>query len=105
MKLEERIARASEDAVYREIVSISKVIGVESNQDVIESAIKIAKSFLKANKLIEPITLARASFYIAAKEQQELTKEKIRSLIHNNGTTNRWWMYLVPLVERNLKRR
>lgn len=104
MKIEEQIARASENIAYDEIISIGKEIDLESNPDIIESAKKIASDFLKENNLTEPITLARASFYVAVKESLELTEENIKSLIHNNGKTNRWWIYLAPLVEKHSKR-
>lgn len=104
MKIKEQIARASENIAYGEIVSIGIEIGLESNPDIIESAKKTASDFLKENNLTEPITLARASFYVAAKESLELTEENIKSLIYNNGKTNRWWIYLAPLVEKHSKR-
>ncbi len=105
MKIEKQIVRASEDIVHKEIIGISKAIGVESNRDMIERAMTIAADFLKTNSLTEPITLARASFYIAIKDCEGLTEKEIKILIHNNGKTNRWWMYLVPLIERYSKGR
>jgi len=105
MKIEEQIVRLSKDIVDKEIISISKAIDVEADRDIIEKAMKIATDFLNANSLTEPITLARASFYIAIKDSQRLTQEGIKLLIHNNGKTNRWWMHLAPLVERHSRGR
>lgn len=105
MELKEQIARISKIIVYNEIVSISETIGVELNRSVIEeNARKIALDFLEENRLTEPVTLARASFYIAMKDSLNPTLENIKSLIHNNGKTNRWWIYLAPLVEKYSKR-
>lgn len=105
LKMNERIARASKNIVLEEIFSIGKEIGVESKREIIENAQKIASDFLKNNNLTEPITLARASFFVAMKESERLTEKEIMSIIHNNGKTNRWWLYLAPLVERLSKRR
>lgn len=102
MNTEERIARNSEDIVRKEIASIAQAIGVGSDEELKQSAMNVAKSFLETNELAEPITLARASFYVALKKNRPHPEREVKSIIHNNGTPNRWWIYLVPIMEKSL---
>ena len=105
LRIKGQVIHVSENMTHEEIISISKGAGLESNQEIVENAKRIAMGFLKENDLTEPITLARASFYVAIKESVGVTDEIIKLLIHNNGKTNRWWMYLVPFVEKLSTRR
>jgi len=103
--IEKQIARCSEEAVYQEVTSIAETIGAGSDEGLKQKAMGIAKSFLKSNKLVEPVTLARASFYLALKDNDSHPERTIKSIIHNSRTTNRWWMYLLPTMEKDLTSR
>jgi len=101
MTLEEWIAKKSRDAIRTEINSIAEALGAGSNETLKRNAMTTAKSFLKTNKLADPITLARASFYVALKKTGENAEEKVKLIIDNNGNTNRWWLYIIPMLEKH----
>lgn len=89
--------------INKEIESMARNICGESEKSLKISAMSIAKSYLTVNSLVNPITLARSSFYIALKEIDRHPETKIKQIINNNEKTNKWWMYLVPIIEKHLK--
>lgn len=101
MSLGQWIARTSGEVVRQEISAIAGATGVSSKQ-VAEDALKVARSFLALDELAHPVTLARASFFIALKKSVKNPEGKIQAIIHANGQPDRWWVYLVPVIERQI---
>lgn len=90
-------------ALRKEIDSISDSFSSKSKEVIKEKAEKIALSYLATNKVVHADTLARSSFYIALKQFDSQADSKINLLINNNGKTNRWWLYLVPILQKYLR--
>jgi len=88
--------------ISTEIEEISKTIESSLKEKIKEKALEIAFEYLQKNAKSDPVTLARASFYIALKEYKCVTEKNVNQLINNNGKRNRWWLYIIPLVEKGL---
>jgi hypothetical protein len=99
MSLHDRIASSSLVLVRREIESVSRALAVDTNTELEQNAMAIAERFLQWNKVADPITVARASFYVALKHKDRAANEKVDAIIRNNGKTNRWWLYIAPMME------
>jgi len=93
----------SHKIIVDEIDSIAKSTGTYSNKELTDYARKIAWAFAKENRVLDPITLARASFFAALKKFDENPIAHIKPIINNKGKTNRWWLYLAPVIERRMK--
>jgi len=87
-----------------EINTLSSVIDVEDKDSFCRRAQEIAFFFLQSHELINPITLARSSCYIALKEvkSEPEAARAIETIRHNNGQENKWFMHLVPIIEKGL---
>jgi len=92
----------SRAVISEEIEGISKTIDNRLKEEIKVKALEIAFEYLKNNANSDPVTLARASFYIALKEYKCAAEKNVNQLINNNGKRNRWWLYIIPLVERAL---
>ena len=97
------LSRRSDRLFSDEVDRLVQVVGW-NDKELKERAIIIAKAFLKFNKHVNPITLARASFYIALKERDPLAYKKIELITNNGGRKNYWWRYLVSPIEKSLSR-
>lgn len=91
------------DIIKREIIEISEIACPEKKSEISEMAKKIAFDYFLENVNSDPSTLARASFFIALKKYNCASGENVKRLINNNGKKNRWWLNLLPIVEKSLK--
>jgi len=89
--------------IRKEIRSIAQAVGTTREEHLEKKALQIAESFLSVNELIDPTTLARASFYVAFREARRHSAKEVNQIINNNGEANRWWLYLVPELNEHLK--
>jgi len=97
------LVHQTETLASKEIETIMQTVLGEKNETLKENAEQIVRSYIKINEVINPITLARSSFYIALKEMYPDPESKVKMIINNNGKTNKWWMHLVPVIEKQLK--
>lgn len=95
----------SQEILSKEIDEIAVVIGNQLTKEVKQNATKIALDYFEQNTNIDLQTLARASFYIALKDYKCNAEKSVKILINNNGKKNRWWLHVLPLVERSTKRK
>jgi hypothetical protein len=102
--LEQR-ATYGQEVITREIDEIAVAIGNQLTEEMKESAKKIALDYFEQNSNIDPQTLARASLFIALKEHKCNAEKNVNTLINNNGRQNHWWLYVVPLVEKDIRRK
>ena len=102
MKKSNFFQRQTELLISDEVSSILKTLYGDIKEDIKESAEDIAKFHLKQNYLADPITLARSSCYLALKKFDLDPKSKIRIITNNNSQKNKWWIYLVPIIEQQL---
>lgn len=100
MAYEQMLLESSMDIIRKEVKSIADVVSADSKETLTKDAESIAQCFLQANILADPVTLARASFYLALKDKRMSSKDSIKRIIHNNGTKNEWWTYLVPVLAK-----
>ncbi|MCJ7635838.1 hypothetical protein MUP77_26035 [Candidatus Bathyarchaeota archaeon] len=91
------------DIIKKEINEISGITCIEKRTEISEMATKIAFDYLAQNVNSDPVTLARAAFFVALKTHDCASDENIRILMENNGKKNRWWLHLLPVLERSLK--
>ena len=96
------LLKVKEKNSRNEIYSICALIDVVDRDSFCLRAEKIATSFLRENELINPITLARSSCYIALKEISSEPETQIEVIRYNNGHENKWFMHLVPVIEKRL---
>jgi hypothetical protein len=95
----------TQEILSKEIDELAIVIGNTLTEEVKQNARKIALDYFEQNSNADLDTLARASFYIALKEYKCSAEKSAKVLTSNGGKKNRWWLYVVPLVERSLKRK
>jgi L-rhamnose mutarotase len=99
MSLHDRIASSSLILIRSEIESVSRALALGEDKGLERNAMAIAERFLQWNKVADPITVARASFYVALKQVDDSANEKVDAIIRNNGKKNRWWLYVAPMME------
>lgn len=92
----------SKGKMKREIKEIATITCRENEADIEEMATKIAFEFFEKHINSDPITVARASLFIALKKHQCTSEENVSILINNNGKKNRWWLHLLPIIEKQL---
>ncbi|MCJ7759667.1 hypothetical protein MUP59_00790 [Candidatus Bathyarchaeota archaeon] len=105
MGYEQMLLESSMDIIRKEVKSIADAVITDSKETLKKDAESIAQCFLLANSLADPVTLARASFYLALKDNRMRCKDSVKKIIHNNGTKNEWWTYLVPVLEKHYIRK
>lgn len=98
-----QVKRARKKILVDEIYSIAKSTRTQTNIELINYAKEIALDFAEENRILDPITLARASFFTALKKFDQNPRKHIKPIINNMGKRNRWWLYLAPLVEKRMK--
>jgi len=91
--------------ISKEIENTAKVVQTASDKVLKQKALDIATFYLEIKRVVDPITLARAAFYVALKETGCDSRIKRETMIRGNGDKNRWWIYLVPVLERYLATR
>jgi len=96
------LLKVKEETSRKEINSISSLIDVADRASFSVRAEEIASIFLQSNNLINPITLARSSCYIALTEISSEPETQIETIRNNNGRENKWFMHLVPMIEKEL---
>lgn len=91
------------DRIRKEIKEISGITCVEKESEVEEMAQKIAFDFFENHTHSDPVTVARASLFIALKNYKCTSEKTVQILINNNGKMNRWWLRLLPIIEKRMK--
>jgi hypothetical protein len=89
--------------IKKEINEVLDITCKENKAEIIKMATKIAFDYFVDNVNSDPVTLARAAFFIALKKYDCASDENVKILINNNGKKNRWWLHLLPIVEKSLK--
>jgi hypothetical protein len=89
----------------KEIDELAGIISNSFTHEVKENARKIAFDYFNENTNADPDTIARASFYIALKEYKCDAEKSAKVLVTDGGKKNSWWLYIVPIIERCLKRK
>jgi len=103
MSVSKLFIRPSLDIAHKEIKGITQTVFGDRHERIETNANDIARRYLEINKLVNPITLARSSFYIALKKESSNPNSKIQLIKHNNGRENKWWIHLVPIIEQQIK--
>jgi hypothetical protein len=98
LNLNQWIIKHNESAINKEISSIAVTLRIASDNALKKDALSIARSFLEINNCADPVTLARASFYLALKRAKMAPENKVKQIVHNNGSQNRWWVQLLPVL-------
>ena len=87
-----------------EIDTVAEDLQIPRNKDKLKQQAKeIGLSFLSINRNANPVTVGRASFFIALrKTDAQASKNAVPKITRNNGHTNKWWFYLYPVIERTI---
>jgi len=98
------LVQVKESTTRKEIRTISKILEIDtSEEEFIKRAEEIAFYFLNINELINPITLARSSCYLALKQHSKNPETQIHLIRNNNGHENKWFVYLAPIMEKEIE--
>ena len=68
-----------------------------------EEAKNIGLTFLRINENANPVTVGRASFFIALRRVDPKANHAAARITNNNGHRNKWWFYLYPVIERTIE--
>lgn len=91
-----------QEILTKEIDEIADIVGSNLTKEIKETATRIAIEYIQQNVHADPETLARASFYIALKEYKCNPEKSVNAIITNHGKENRWWLYMAPLLEKQV---
>ena len=86
-----------------EIDTVAEEIGPCSDKDLVKGEAKsIGLAFLDHDKNVSPVTVGRASFFIALRKVDPSAEEKAWVITNNNGHFNKSWFYLYQVIERTV---